>query len=295
MLLQQLVYFSKVAEYQNVTRASEVLFVSQPTLSRTIRQLEEELGCALFERKGKSLTLTESGQLLLDRSNEIISLLQRTQNDLQDLNLAETPRITIQLRCIAGLFYDIIPGFIREHPEIELEILQNDNIGIDHNHFDLFLYPADAPLNEPDAFNLLREKIYIGMAKDHPLAGIEKLQRKDLASYPFIDVAKNRYFKKISEQLWDKNLSRKELLIHSDDIGAIRRMVVRHGYLAEIPEFTLTPEEQSGMVLRQLEDVEMHRYIILSDNTARPVSRYAALFKDYLISSLVRRGILTQN
>ena len=68
MELKQLQSFCAVVQYRSFTRAAEKLYLSQPTVSTHIRQLEEELGTKLFERRGRSIVLTESGTLLQTRA-----------------------------------------------------------------------------------------------------------------------------------------------------------------------------------------------------------------------------------
>lgn len=72
MSLQQLRYFVTVAEEEHVTRAAERLHVSQPPLTRQIRALEDELGRALFERKGRGVILTDFGRDFALRANAIL-------------------------------------------------------------------------------------------------------------------------------------------------------------------------------------------------------------------------------
>lgn len=72
MSLQQLRYFVTVAEEEHVTRAAERLHVSQPPVSRQIRALEDELGQALFERKGRGVVLTDYGRSFAARANAIL-------------------------------------------------------------------------------------------------------------------------------------------------------------------------------------------------------------------------------
>ena len=76
MELYQIRYFLKVAETEHMTRAARELNLSEPTLSRTIRQLEEELETKLFERRGRSIVLTESGSILMSRASEVLKQME---------------------------------------------------------------------------------------------------------------------------------------------------------------------------------------------------------------------------
>ena len=77
-------YFLVAAQEENITKAAEILHVSQPALSKQIMQLEDELGAKLFVRGKRSLTLTEEGRFLRGRAQEIVSLTEKTERDFKD-------------------------------------------------------------------------------------------------------------------------------------------------------------------------------------------------------------------
>ncbi len=84
MELRVLNYFLTVAKEGNITRAAELLHITQPTLSRQLIELESELGVQLFHRGKRQVTLTEAGILLQQRAKEIVSLVEKTQRDLEN-------------------------------------------------------------------------------------------------------------------------------------------------------------------------------------------------------------------
>ena len=84
MELYQIRYFLKVAETEHMTRAARELNLSEPTLSRTIRQLEEELETKLFERRGRSIVLTESGSILMSRASEVLKQMEGLQAEAEE-------------------------------------------------------------------------------------------------------------------------------------------------------------------------------------------------------------------
>lgn len=77
MEFRLLKYFLMVAREENITKAANLLHITQPTLSRQLIQLEEELGVTLFQRSKHRIILTEDGMLLRRRANEIISLMEK--------------------------------------------------------------------------------------------------------------------------------------------------------------------------------------------------------------------------
>ena len=83
MDLRVLNYFLAVAREENFTRAAQMLHVTQPTLSRQIAQLEEDLGVKLFTRSNHNIILTEDGMILKRRAQELLALAEKTRQDLR--------------------------------------------------------------------------------------------------------------------------------------------------------------------------------------------------------------------
>ena len=81
MELRVLKYFLTVAREENMTKAAETLYITQPTLSRQIAELEEEMGTPLFVRNNRSVTLTDAGQLLRRRVEELLAIEEKILND----------------------------------------------------------------------------------------------------------------------------------------------------------------------------------------------------------------------
>lgn len=82
MEIRVLNYFLAVAREQNISNAAEVLHLTQPTLSRQLKELEEELGKQLFVRGKRRITLTDDGMLFRKRAEEIIDLVRKTENEM---------------------------------------------------------------------------------------------------------------------------------------------------------------------------------------------------------------------
>ena len=87
-------YFLVAAQEENITKAAEILHVSQPALSKQIMQLEEELGAKLFIRGKRSLTLTEEGRFLRGRAQEIVALTEKTERDFRGGNCGTGDTVT---------------------------------------------------------------------------------------------------------------------------------------------------------------------------------------------------------
>ncbi len=124
MKLQVLRYFIAVAEERSITRASEVLHVTQPTLSRQLRELEREVGCALFTRDARGIRLTDDGWFLLNRAREIVDLTDRTERELAS-GRAELSG-TVALGCTESQGFhalaDYMGAFLVQHPQVRFDL-----------------------------------------------------------------------------------------------------------------------------------------------------------------------------
>ncbi|MBU3541947.1 LysR family transcriptional regulator [Polynucleobacter sp. MWH-Loch1C5] len=125
MELRHLKYFIAVAEEKNFTRASERLFIAQPPLSRSIQQLEDELGVALFERGSRPLKLTQAGEFffahaqeLLNKSKELKSMTQRVGQ------ISKTLSIGFVASTMYGKFPKIIRLYRAKYSTVDLNLIE---------------------------------------------------------------------------------------------------------------------------------------------------------------------------
>lgn len=145
MELRVLQYFLMVAREENITRAAELLHITQPTLSRQLMQLEEELGVTLFHRGKRRITLTADGMLLRRRAEELVSLAEKTVTELSrsDNVLSGTVAIGSGEYKSTSFLATLIQDFQQAHPQVQFQIYSGtaDNIQerIAHGLLDLGL------------------------------------------------------------------------------------------------------------------------------------------------------------
>ena len=123
MELRVLRYFLMVAREENITRAAEKLHITQPTLSRQLMQLEEDLGATLFRRNNHRITLTEDGMLLKRRAQELLELAEKTRREFQSREeLTGEIAIGCGETCNMAYLSDWMMSFRREHPLVQFRI-----------------------------------------------------------------------------------------------------------------------------------------------------------------------------
>lgn len=123
MELRVLNYFLMVSQEENITKAAQLLHVTQPTLSRQLMQLEDELGVKLFERSNHSIVLTSDGLLLKRRAQEIVSLAEKTKRELTtEKELSGEIEIGSGEFKSFSLLADVIAAFPEKHPGVRFHL-----------------------------------------------------------------------------------------------------------------------------------------------------------------------------
>ncbi|MDE5562907.1 MAG: LysR family transcriptional regulator [Clostridiales bacterium] len=124
-------YFLIVAREENITRAAEILHISQPALSRQLMQLEEELGAKLFIRGKRNITLTDEGLYLRQKAQEIIDLTERTEQEFANGITSLSGVISIGMGETAASSYiaDLIYEFREQYPDVRFEIIAGNADG----------------------------------------------------------------------------------------------------------------------------------------------------------------------
>lgn len=187
MELRVLRYFLTVAREQNITRAANILHITQPTLSRQLIQLEEELGKKLFERGNGQITLSAQGMLLKRRAEELLELADRTQRELMD----DSNEIAGDIFIGCGetdLFREIsrvIKVFAKEHPMVTFHLHSGtaDDIKEEINNGLIDIALLVEPV-EIERFEFIRlpkkDRCGILIPKHDPLAQKESITPNDL-------------------------------------------------------------------------------------------------------------------
>ena len=124
MELRVLRYFLMTTREENITRAAQLLHITQPTLSRQLMQLEEELGVKLFNRGKYNVSLTEEGMLLKRRAQELVSLADKTVSELSHRDEIVSGEVSIgcgETKSMAFLS-DCIISFREKHPLVQFDI-----------------------------------------------------------------------------------------------------------------------------------------------------------------------------
>lgn len=185
-------YVLCIAKHQNLTKAAQELYISQPTLTKYLQKLERELGGKLFSRSGNSYVPTYLGRRYLEYVRKVLAVNQDWERELMDLNACNEGELNVAFplmrsSCMAAkimaVFYGKYPGirvnFMEETYAIQEKLLLDDQL-------DFAVFNESRPHPKLVYETLLREEILLVMCPGHPLA--QKSVRREGFSHPWMDL-----------------------------------------------------------------------------------------------------------
>lgn len=191
MEIRVLKYFLEIAREENMTRAAKRLHVSQPSLSRQMKELEAELGKKLFIRSSYSLRLTEEGMLLRKRAEELLSMADKITNEFRTMD--DIAGGDIQIGCAESYLIQHLASAVRElnrrYPGIRYHITSGDTAivaeRLDRGLFDLAFIVEPPDLSKYNYLEVPESDTWgVLMRKDCPLAQKPEIALEDLIPYP---------------------------------------------------------------------------------------------------------------
>ncbi|TBU89276.1 LysR family transcriptional regulator [Stutzerimonas kirkiae] len=190
MNLHHLRIFLVVAETGSISAGAERLHISQPAVTREIRELEESLGQRLFDRQPRGVRLTESGQRLLHYAQRIFNLEQAAERDLSDFAQLEQGELRLGASATLGAYLlpPLIGRFRQRHPQVFVSLAMDNTTGVTRQLDDglISLGLVEGPFAR-DAYAhrlLAQDPLLPVVAAHHPLAAAKRLPASSLQDYP---------------------------------------------------------------------------------------------------------------
>ncbi|WP_438447338.1 LysR family transcriptional regulator [Gorillibacterium sp. sgz5001074] len=192
MDIRDLQYVLELARQRSFTKASEALHITQPTLSKMIKSLEDELGVQLFTREGKSVELTDAGRVILEQAGPIVEAFRSLTAELADLTRLGKGQIRIGLPPMVGanFFPGIMSRFRSHYPGLALLLEEAGSKKVESlvAEGDLDLGVVLLPVDETrfDTHTIVRSRLQLAVPPAHPLAAGSRAMLKELAGADMI-------------------------------------------------------------------------------------------------------------
>ncbi|PLS15842.1 LysR family transcriptional regulator [Bacillus sp. M6-12] len=192
MDIKHLQYFIEVSNFNSFSRAADHLFITQPTISKMIKNLETELGVALFDRSRKQLTLTDAGRIILEQAKLIDKAFNNLEIELDNLTGLKKGHIRIGLPPIfnAHYFLKIVGRFHERYPGITFQLVEDGSKKIEedvaNNLLDVGVIVLPTKNDIFEHFSFMEEDLKLILHPSHPLAKRKEVNLAELANESFI-------------------------------------------------------------------------------------------------------------
>jgi len=279
MDLKQLEYFVHVADLGSFTRASIVIGVAQPALSRQVRQLEVELRQNLLTRNGRGVTVTDAGKLLLDHARGILHQIERAKEDLGLLRGALAGRVAVGLppSIAKRLAVSLTRAFLQQLPGARLSITEALSTSLQESvsvgRIDLALLYNPAPSAEIDSVVLLEEDLCLVSSAREPAAGSGPVSLHELVSTPLVIPTKPNSIRMLVEAEMANIGCRPAIAMEIDGVPAILDLVMDGlGAAVLSSDAVLTASRPAAFTMRPIVNPPLRSRLALAVSSQRPTT-----------------------
>ena len=239
MILRHINYFLAVAKHGSFTKAANSLYVSQPALSQQIKQLEETLGAALFDRSGRKVRLTDAGEVYADYAQRALQDLaegKRAIHDVKNLSCGAL-RVAITPTFTTYLIGPLIKVFNQRYPNVTLSVQEMSQERMEkqllEDEFDLGIAFADVHSNDIAWQTLLVETLALVVNKQHVLAKERAINLKMLSKQSLVLLSSEFATREQIERYYRQHDINPQVLMEANSLSAVIE-IVRHTQLTTL-------------------------------------------------------------
>jgi LysR family transcriptional regulator, hydrogen peroxide-inducible genes activator len=285
MEIYQLRYFLAVAETGNFTKAAQRAFISQPSLSQQILNLEEEFGQKLFNRLGRRVVLTEAGKILLVGAQRIISEVDQTLGELKS-DPIHGPKVVIgAIPTVAPFFIPAVLAHCRTN-DIHISLYTNEDFkrplieGLKEGKLDWAL--LSLPLSEPSLVieKLYSEPLWLAMSSSHRLVKAEKITFEELREEDFILLGDGSTLAAQIQRYCGEHHFEPHIAHRCGQLATVKSLAAMGLGISVLPQSARSAIDPAGLVFRKFTGQSPHREIALVRHRKHHPGRGAELFAE---------------
>jgi DNA-binding transcriptional LysR family regulator len=280
MLFKNYEYFLAIIEEGGVSKAAEKLFISQSSVSKYLKRLEDNIGTKLFNRKSYPLSLTDAGELYLKYIRDITAKEKELTANLGDLKdcTRGTVKVGIAFWHSSVIFPGVLPVFGQRYPHIHIEVhegsTQDMALMLAHDQIDFAVFHSSAICTNVIFDHLTQEKILFAVNRKNPLLksaapipkqNVGRLSRTDFMRFgdqPFIVLKSGTNNREITQNYLDKLHLTPRIVLETSNMTTALNMVKAEMGVTFVPETILRIKDQTkDLLLFQVDDPPLQRAI----------------------------------
>lgn len=223
--------FYEVSKELNMTKVSEKLYVSQPSISQAINDLEKDLGVKLFDRMGKKLYLTHEGSTFLNYTRRILNIYDEAVKVIKEMNSLQRGKLKIGASTTIGIYIlpDIIGKFSKIYSNVDISIIieNTENIVklIEENHLDIAFVEGPVHSEEIEVEKFYEDELVFITCRDHPWTKMGKILESDIVKEKIIMREKGSGTREVFIAALDRNFIDYSIFMELGHTEAIKKAV----------------------------------------------------------------------
>jgi LysR family transcriptional regulator, transcription activator of glutamate synthase operon len=283
-------WFVTLAELQHVTAAAEQLQVAQPTLTRMLARLERRLGVALFDRRGRRLSLNAYGRIFYEHARRAQLELDSARRAIDDLTNPAVSEIRLGFQHSFGpvVVPQLIARFMRASPRVTFTLEEGaaGSIGdlVESGRVEVGVV-SPRPRKSTFAWrSLLRQRLGVAVPRGHRLSEVAAVSMADLADEPFVAMHAGFGMRRLLDELSAAAQFQPRIVLESANLTTTAGLVAAGLGISLMP-FDGS-EDVSGVSVLRLDDPDAYRVVGMIWNAGRPLSRAA---RDFITAAAAQR------
>jgi DNA-binding transcriptional LysR family regulator len=285
----QLSYFKKVAETRSISRASEELLLTQPAVSKQIKALEDELGEKLFDRIGKKVFLTRTGEVLYAYAEKILRSVQEAKTAVKDMSAECSGELVIGTSDHISLHRlpDLLKKYISAFPKVDLKLRchRSETIldMVNKNLVDLGIITLPKAASKLVSKTIWEDPMSLVFPKNHPLESFKAIRLKDITSYGMILPEAGTTTRDTIEAAFSKKKLAPNVAMEVAYIETIKGLVRAGLGISILPDKAVEQEISGGILVKaNIQDADFSRNLGVVYLRDKFLSRPAVEFLKFL-------------
>ena len=288
MNLTELTYFNEVATTTHYTKAAENLNVSQPALSRTIKNLEDKLNIKLFVKKGRNVVLSKYGEILYKHTSSILDEINNIEAELSDLKEVSNNTVNILVNSASSQMRRLLVDFQIANKNINLKVTQLDKTEYldKKKYFDLIIRSDTEFVQDQNQKCLVEEHLMLSVPKSHKLSKKNSVDLSEIANENLISLSENKDLRIINDYYCKISGFKPKFCFENNSPYVIKEYIKTGLGFAIIPSITwkeITSNKKISLV--KIHNPNCKRFVILEWKKTGYMTKSATILKDYIIKN----------
>ena len=302
MNMKQALYFKTIAKYGTITAAAKQLYISQPSLSQTLRQIEDEVGTPLFDRSTSPFHLTYAGERYLSAIEAMLEIEARLKSEIDSIRHDDGGRLRLGISVTRAtqVLPDVIPIFSKAYPNVTLELTETPSANLEgllqKGQVDLALAALEA--NEANIAYELIEKESIGILAGKDCSLTQRIpsgtpiQLDEAVKESFVSLDSSHSSRIIQDRLFRRYNIHPRILLETSALEVGRRVALKSGSCMILPDVYADDFVfNSGGAFYPLKDYENHRHFYACYRNDENTKKYVRDFVSITTSVLANRTL----